>query len=209
MTQEQNSRLWELETKVIFDKIALSNDEQTEMDELKNIRSDEIMEHFEELDSKQMNAEIPIDGEYHKGEFTDGNILIQVLNYLKDEQIIVVLNFNTSDCEDWPVEKWKQWRTTALLVPSGFYGKITLSDPHPGYGGATMPLPECIFELINKFNGQCINPEEIVRLVAKALNENAIYDANISFEKNCVLLKIGSFKKNMPVHCWRLLKYKN
>ena len=85
--------------------------------------------------------------------------------------------------------------------------KVRLFDPHPGFGGAAVPLPQPIKKVVDELDGQTMYLHEAIRVLDESINqvfeqeENAVIEA----QENCILLTVGTF--NTTRHCWRLIRH--
>lgn len=81
---------------------------------------------------------------------------------------------------------------------------VELYSPHPGFGGALVPLPKSMKEIANALDGQTMTLEEAMKkitLVAEKLGGSAEISKNyefISFE----------FGGRTVTHSYKLIKYR-
>ena len=86
-------------------------------------------------------------------------------------------------------------------------------DPHPGFGGAAVPLPPPIKEAADNLNGQKMSLEdalEKIKGVVRKLFPKGGWDVEVK-EKSWVALTIhenGGWSKGGRTHMWCLIKFK-
>ncbi len=81
-------------------------------------------------------------------------------------------------------------------------------DPHPGFGGCAVPLPEPVRKVASALDGQKATLKDAVAKVKAVIGKGFRLEA----KKGCIMLFQGSLeetiKSGTPTHCWRVIKYR-
>ncbi len=92
--------------------------------------------------------------------------------------------------------------------------EVIFYDPHPGVGGALVPLPEYLRIIAHWLVGQTMTVQAAtdyligtVEIVGLKQDQGGRLIV-ISEEENCILAKMGSFPEDLPCHCWRVIRFK-
>jgi hypothetical protein len=79
---------------------------------------------------------------------------------------------------------------------------VEFYDPHPGIGGAAIPMPEHLRIVAQWLVGQRMSVEEAMqcfRDVAEAIRVRTYQD--------CILVEMGSLD-DLPMHGWRAIRFR-
>ncbi len=84
--------------------------------------------------------------------------------------------------------------------------KVTFYDPHPGFGGAIIPLPRPLKVIAEKLNGQNITLEEALGLIELAANKLAVHkEVSIVEDYKYISFRYGDGR---AIHSFRLIRYR-
>lgn len=84
--------------------------------------------------------------------------------------------------------------------------KVELYDPHPGIGGAALPLPKSLKELVDSLDGQVLTLEETIdRITPIAEGLGGRVEVHEKYQSISFQLRTGD---NLPIHSYRLIRYR-
>lgn len=84
--------------------------------------------------------------------------------------------------------------------------KVILYDPHPGIGGAVIPLPEPLRRVAHELDGQTLTLEEAVQRFNAVANKKS---GVVKLGEYCILYLLGhNYGGQRSIHGWRLLRYR-
>jgi len=78
----------------------------------------------------------------------------------------------------------------------------TFYDPHPGFAGATIPLPDRVKRVIDQFDGQSLTLAEAVKRLS-AVTSGQI---KVVAEHGYIALYLGGGDR--PLHFFRLIRFR-
>lgn len=82
---------------------------------------------------------------------------------------------------------------------------VIFYEPHPGFGGATVPLPGPVKTAIDKLDGKTMTLRQGIEKIKAA----GIGHLEILEDYGCIMLTLGEWPpKKAPCHTWMLIKYK-
>lgn len=82
---------------------------------------------------------------------------------------------------------------------------VTFYEPHPGFGGAVVPLPGPIKTVIDKLDGKTMTLRQGIEKIKAA----GIGQLEILEDYGCIMLNLGEWPpKKAPCHTWMIIKYK-
>ena len=78
---------------------------------------------------------------------------------------------------------------------------VTLYAPHPGIGGAAVPLPSIVKRIADALDGQTLTLRAAVACL-QAVAPGSVYADD---KGGAILLRIGA---SPPMHLWRVIRYR-
>ena len=91
------------------------------------------------------------------------------------------------------------------MVQNGFPQRVELYDPHPGFGGAAVPLPLPIKELIDTLVGKEMSLEEAVERLSPAAQS---CNGNVEIIEHYQYLGLKIKEEDGRTHFFRLMRYR-
>lgn len=73
------------------------------------------------------------------------------------------------------------------------------SDPHPGFAGASIPIPVKVKKIADSLNGQEMDLQAAIAKIG------AVTDGEITIYKDCLMLKLGS--PGRMEHMFRVIRF--
>jgi len=89
--------------------------------------------------------------------------------------------------------------------------EVKLYDPHPGFGGALLPLPRPMKEIADKLNGQSMSLEkaiEMISSVAEKIGGKVAVEEEHKYIRFWMESYIRFWTKGPLINSYRLLNYK-
>ena len=84
--------------------------------------------------------------------------------------------------------------------------KVKLYDPHPGIGGAAIPLPQPLRRVAHELDGQTLTLEETVQRFNAVANKES---GEVKLGEYCILYLLKhNYGGQRSIHGWRLLRYR-
>ena len=90
---------------------------------------------------------------------------------------------------------------------------VTFYEPHPGFGGAAVPLPGPVKTAIDELSGKTITLRQGIEKI-KATGIGKLETRNLTTleiweDTACIVLGLGEWPpKKAPHHTWMLIKYR-
>ncbi len=81
----------------------------------------------------------------------------------------------------------------------------TFYNPHPGFGGAIIPLPSAIKQVVDDLAGQQVTLQEAIDKVKLSVVLSNMSLVEIRVRESCLLLKVT--EKNGRLHIFKLISY--
>ncbi len=81
-------------------------------------------------------------------------------------------------------------------------------DPHPGFGGAVVPLPATVLQAARELNGQVMPVPQAIGLLQRAFPSGAFRADEQPDESSAgsIILKVG--REGGVQHVWRVIRYR-
>lgn len=76
-------------------------------------------------------------------------------------------------------------------------------DPHPGFGGPVVRLPEILKQAVLKLDNKVLKIDEVVEDLIKVAKQ---FDANIAIKEGMITATIKT--SDGYIHSWRLIRYR-
>ena len=83
-----------------------------------------------------------------------------------------------------------------------------LYDPHPGFGGAAIPLPEPVLRAARGLNGQVMSVDAAIELLRQSLPSGRFRadEQPAGSGAGSITLKLG--REGGTQHLWRVIRYR-
>ena len=75
-------------------------------------------------------------------------------------------------------------------------------DPHPGFGGAMIPIPKPVRKVANEINGKSMTLREAVAKI------QAVTKGEVSISNNYDFVSLKIKEKSGVRHCFRVIRFK-
>jgi len=83
--------------------------------------------------------------------------------------------------------------------------EIKLYDPHPGIGGALLPLPKPMRDIAEKLNGQSMSLEEVIKMISPVAEK---VGGKVAVVEKHGYISFQIKDSHNRIHLYRLLCYK-
>lgn len=81
---------------------------------------------------------------------------------------------------------------------------VMFCDPHPGFAGASIPIPEPVRVVANVLDKKQLTIKRAVDMIKKVIIEGEVY---VAFKEKCIMLIVKTPSKEIK-NSWRVIRWR-